>query len=361
MNALRAAGRVLAWPLRRILDPRFGDVNRRLTNIEATTGQLSREEGAATREHVAMAIHHAAETTRSRFAHVATIPQAVEELVSNYAEASGEALTVVGTQLRELSDGVRELGQDLYTRRVVDVLAGGIAGLDETTAHMLNVAEGHTGFAAERGLWLNPPVSLRYAAGSLELSSVNERIVEQMYAFRALHPLQPGARVLDVGSVESTIPLSLAAFGYEVTALDPRPYPFRHPSLTVVESRLEDWDPKGAVFDAVLCVSTVEHIGLGWYGEDRQDDGADRRALDRLRSLLRADDSLLVLTVPYGTAAVDEVERTYDDGGLSRLLEGWNVQDRAIVRQTDPQTWQRTDQPTENAVALIIATPAPSR
>ena len=77
------------------------------------------------------------------------------------------------------------------------------------------------------------------------VSTVHERIVEVPYAFRALSGLAPGSRVLDVGSAESTVALSLAALGYRVTALDLRPYPFEHPLLEVVAAPLEEVGASG--------------------------------------------------------------------------------------------------------------------
>ena len=55
-----------------------------------------------------------------------------------------------------------------------------------------------------------------------------------------------------MGASESTVALSLASLGYEVTAIDPRPYPFDHPRLRVVVGNVEDWDPDGDVYGSAL-------------------------------------------------------------------------------------------------------------
>jgi hypothetical protein len=141
-----------------------------------------------------------------------------------------------------------------------------------------------------------------------------------------------------------------------VCALDLRPYPFTHPNLEVAVSRLEDFEREPGSFGAILCISTVEHIGLGWYGEAPREPAADRHAVERLGVLLRPG-GRLVLTVPYGRAAVDDVQRTYDAAGLGALLEGWELEDREIVHQLDDCTWVpgEPEAPDARAVAMVTA------
>ena len=61
--------------------------------------------------------------------------------------------------------------------------------------------------------------------------------------------------------------------------------------------------------------------------------GADAAFLDRVRGLL-SPDGLLVLTVPYGTRAVTELERIYDEESLSELLGGWEILERRVAVRT---------------------------
>jgi SAM-dependent methyltransferase len=320
-------GRLALWPLRRILDPRFADLGRRI------------------------------DYARDR---VLAETETVEDRVSAFGAAATESMTFMGQQLRAYEatlQGVQDaIGPVMYAQRIDALVRGPVEGLDPDTSRLLGHAEGHAGFAAQRNLWLNPPLTLEYAEGDVRLGSVNERIVEVPFAFRALGDLGPGAAVLDVGSVESTVPLSLAAMGYRVTALDLRPYPFAHPNLEVAVARIEEFERAPASYDAALCISTVEHIGLGWYGEAVQDDGADRAALRRLAELVKPG-GRLVLTVPFGRAAVDAVQRTYDDAGLDALLAGWEVQERAVVSQRDEHTWVpgRAQAPDARSVALVLA------
>lgn len=361
MRYLRTFGRLLAWPVRRLLDPRFADVNRRVDGtIEAVV-----EQGAATRRDLAAHVsemgaelaHHVTDVLAPQ---VTTAVEQVEKVVGEYAVVNGEGLSIVGSELRLLADEVRAAAasqdEKLYVERLNHVADAPVEELDGALANVLNVSQGHRGFAAQRELWLNPPLSMEYSEGDVRLGSVNERIVEPAYAFQALARVAPPARLLDVGSVESSVALTVASLGYEVTALDLRPYPFRHPQLTAVEARLEEWTPGEGLFDAILCISTIEHIGLGWYGEEHRDEDGDRRALDRLKTLL-SEDGFLVLTVPYGRRSIDEVQRVYDHDALQELLAGWRIDDLTVVAQRDHQTWERVDSSAERAVAMVVAYP----
>ena len=81
---------------------------------------------------------------------------------------------------------------------------------------------------------------------------------------------EPGSTVLDVGCSESLVPLEFASLGYSVTGIDLRAYPLHHPNLQTFATPLEDWDTD-ATFDVIVCLSSIEHFGLGTYGEEAVD------------------------------------------------------------------------------------------
>lgn len=342
MSGVRGLAKNALWPVRRLLDPRFDDVARRIEYANDRALDESRQ-------------------IEARQAELGT-------LISTFGAASSESLAFLGRQIREFEGALSDVSARLealegtmgpvwHANRMRALTDQGIDALDGDTAGLLNYADSHRGFAAQRHLWTNPPTSVEYVEGDVKLGSVNERIVEIPYAFRALGAVRPPAAILDVGSVESTIPFSLAAMGYKTTALDLRPYPYEHPNLEVAVSRLEEWDRPAASFDAILCISTVEHVGLGWYGEARQDLGADRRFVERLGELLKPGGPL-VLTVPFGRASIDELQRTYDDATLDALLEGWTIESREVVRQSDARIWAPGEEadPEARAVAMVTVT-----
>ena len=106
-----------------------------------------------------------------------------------------------------------------------------------------------------------------------------------------------------------------------MVALDPRGYPLAHPRLRAETTTLESWETDEH-FDAILCVSTIEHLGAGEYGESRQPAGADERALAKMFELLEAG-GLLVLTAPLGRGGyerprLEELSARLGDRGLHR-------------------------------------------
>lgn len=249
------------------------------------------------------------------------------------------------------------LGESLLGHRLASLQAEGEFALSRDTAQFLNWAEGHDGPAARAGLWFNPPVAIEYGDDLADVLLVNERIVEQPYVFGALADLPRPARILDVGGGESTLALSLASLGHEVHVVDPRGYRLSHPGVHAHELRLDELPP-GERFDAAIALSSIEHFGLGAYGEDRVDTRQDRVALELILRTLKSD-GLLVLTVPCATiSSVDEFQRTYSTAELREMLAAWDLVDFSTAWRRDRVTWVRggPDGSTADAgVALITA------
>jgi SAM-dependent methyltransferase len=331
----RSLGRALIWPVRRLLDPRFDDVTRRLTDAH----QSVRDEGTATR--VA----------------VGSLTENVKTVVGAYAETQVESMTHLGVELRRLQDEVAAHSEQGYIDRLDAVARGQLDDLDGATANLINYAQSHAGFAGQAELWINDPLVIAHGERSVRWAGTNERIVEVPFAFGAIAGLQRPARILDVGAAESTTALALASLGHRATALDPRGYPFSHPNLTVESVTIEQLHEPSDPFDAILLISTLEHVGLGFYGDATGAQGADRRALERLGQFL-APGGILVLTVPYGEAHVSEKERTYDQETLTDLLQGWTITRREIVERRDERTWVSVEASGGPAVAMIAATKA---
>ena len=337
--------RALSWPIRRLLDPRFKGIA---------------EQADAQHDDLARRLDLIPQTVQQE---MASTRKALTTIARADLDASQEANELIGRSLGDLLAEVDALSAQLsragWPASPQDGVDATVEALDAGTAHLLNYASGHTGFAAQRGLWFNPPVSLLYEQGQVRSANINERIVELPYVFGALTRAKPDASILDVGAAESTLALSLASLGYEVTALDLRPYPLTHPNLRTIEADILEWDP-GINFDVVTCISTLEHVGLGAYGDNSDRFAADTRAFERIHALTRPG-GMLVLTVPFGPASADESQRSYDHSRLDRLLERWTTEDVTVVRRADDLTWvtdagDGQDAPEARRVALVTAT-----
>jgi SAM-dependent methyltransferase len=129
------------------------------------------------------------------------------------------------------------------------------------------------------------------------------------------------AAVLDVGSYRHFV-LGLSA-ALEVTAVDVRPRRAGLGTEAVLTCDARALDAADASFDAVVSLSSVEHCGLGRYGDPLDPDG-DVRAAAEMRRVLRPG-GVLVLTTPL-TRGVRTVafnaHRIYDLATARALFAG---------------------------------------
>jgi SAM-dependent methyltransferase len=215
------------------------------------------------------------------------------------------------------------------------------------------------GEIARAGLWFNPPVGVRLVEGVPTLLAVTERIVEHGFIQSRIPP--PPATVFDMGCAESTTAIELASRGYKVTGVDLRRLPIDHPNFTQVQANLGALPFPDAAFDVVVCLSTVEHVGLGWYTPG--DEATDVQAMREAIRVLRPGGTLLI-TIPFGKPAVTPVHRVYDRAGAETLLAGLQVKEWSFAVR-DGEAWMLTadgeqagqveSAPRVGAVALIVA------
>ena len=156
---------------------------------------------------------------------------------------------------------------------------------------------------------------------------VNERIVEYPQILRWI---RPQGRVLDIGCVSSRLPIQLASLGYAVHGLDVRPYAFSHPNFTFHRADLFQWSPPEP-FDIILLISTIEHFGIGGYGDLQMAD-ADLRAMTQILQWLRPGGQLLV-SLPFGVASITPKHRIYDAERLGSLFAGLEWVEQAYFQR----------------------------
>jgi SAM-dependent methyltransferase len=128
-------------------------------------------------------------------------------------------------------------------------------------------------------------------------NSLNERVAEYPYVFSQLSRYPDIKSVLDIGSAFSLLPIQLATLGYRVTGLDiidsGDTY---HPNFVQIVSDLFDNKLPDNSFDAVVSVSTIEHMGFGVFG-DKVIPDADVRAFEIVHRLLKPG-GIAIITVP---------------------------------------------------------------
>ncbi|BAZ86319.1 class I SAM-dependent methyltransferase [Dolichospermum compactum] len=201
------------------------------------------------------------------------------------------------------------------------------------------------------GLWFNEPIIIDYSGeGEAYWAVTNERILEKTFVIHSLARFcdSKNIEILDVGAAESLLSYELASFDYSVTAIDIRPIALSHPNLKFVKSDICQPVFSSDSFDCVIALSTLEHIGLGWYG-DEKGNSYDMEAVKQINLLLKPA-GIFILTVPYGRKAVTPVHRIYDQESLQKLTQDFTVMQISYGVRKDNFTWTITENELEASV-----------
>ncbi len=160
---------------------------------------------------------------------------------------------------------------------------------------------------------------------------VDERVVEYPWFFSRLPP-GPG-RLLDAGSVlNHRFLLDLPGLrdkSITIATLQPEADAFWHRGISYEFTDLRDTCFKQASFDWVVCLSTLEHIGLdnaALYSRRRMDNESAPdsylRAVRELRRVVR-DSGSVFLSFPFGRYANHGWFQVFDQEMLNRVVEAF--------------------------------------
>ncbi len=333
----------------RLTNSRLGDVATALRQAKGDLAELT----AALRQ----AKGDLADLTAARHAlpdlfrqELAGVARAIEQQAGAYlhAEVTGRLEQQVAEVTQAADARLAEANRAAEERLAAELVAA------------VNRELSHEGDIAQAGMWFNPPVGVRLAAARTPVVvAVTERILEHIFVHTRMP--RPPARVLDMGCAESLAAIELASMGYQVVGVDLRRLPLEHPNFTQVQANLGDLPFPDGAFDVVVCLSTVEHVGLGWY--TKADTTTDRKAIREAARTLKSGGTF-VLTVPFGRATITPLHRVYDRSQLDDLLTPLSVREVSFgVR--DGETWVMTDDEAAaaradsaervSAVALVVA------
>lgn len=224
--------------------------------------------------------------------------------------------------------------------------------------------------SGENQLDINHPLSFAVKNGKPELVKCSERIVEIPFTLRNL-PYPFRGRVLDVGYRESEIIYQTASLGFETWGIDIRQPLVEFPGVRYVRGDIREHPLPEKYFEVVIALSTVEHIGLVFYGNEKYDAKGDVQALRGIHRALKPE-GRLILTVPFGVRAETKWYRVYDLKALQELLslsgfhgEKVNFWIQEGLRWV-PASWQKAQQIDSvtnkvKAVACVVARPAAAR
>jgi SAM-dependent methyltransferase len=259
-----------------------------------------------------------------------------ETINSRVGQQLGKIDALHKTLLPEL-EGLQNQFTELQGRQHVE-LQGLQNQFMELRTQVLGAADTHLGAKARNGLWFNEPIILQYdSAGQPSWSSTTERIIERTWVLRHLSDVPPGAKIVDLGCSESTLGLELASNGFDVVGIDVRNHPLTHPNFEFIQQDICESKLPENTFDAAIALSTIEHIGLGAYG-DPKGEGLDRVAMKEVYRILKPG-GVLLLTTPFGKPAVTSLHRIVDSNSLRALLGGFDIRLLEFGIKVDTRTW----------------------
>jgi SAM-dependent methyltransferase len=192
------------------------------------------------------------------------------------------------------------------------------------------------------------------------------RLAEWKFVLGNLPP-PPGA-VLDTGSTTSLFPFKLRARGYETYSLDQRRPNFRlSPDIRFHRGDLMNLGIKSGTFDAVTCISTIEHIGMGKYDDPRSPAGGDLRAIKELLRILKPSGRLIVTTNICRETFLHDDEIRYGPERLDLLAAAGKLL-KMEYRCFDGRRWRECDRtrafnhgPDDFGLALFVLSGSPDQ
>ena len=130
-------------------------------------------------------------------------------------------------------------------------------------------------------------------------------------------PALCGGKVLvaDIGGGLSLLPFEIARRGYGVTVYDQIEFKRRGRDVRYVRGDILGIGDGG--YDVVLCISVIEHIGLGMYGDAVFADGP-MALLKKMAGMLKIG-GILILTTPHLNYPI-ESDRKFTFAGIMEMI-----------------------------------------
>lgn len=165
---------------------------------------------------------------------------------------------------------------------------------------------------------------------NLLVGVTSERLVEYGFVARYLMSPRRQAAILDIGSGSSILAKAINEFGkgrWQVFRMD-----IAEESDCDIRMDARMIGFRNEVFSQVICISTIEHIGIGIdAGDDDDDDDGDIKTVKEILRILKKGGSAII-TVPYGKIKKHD-HRVYDRQALSRLVAAVNNGFSIVVKK----------------------------
>jgi len=189
-------------------------------------------------------------------------------------------------------------------------------------------------------------ISQKYGCNAVSKDFViSERIIEVPTFhewFGRIFPNPTSVSVLEIGHVASQVSLELASLGADVTAIDLRQYPFKHPKLLSITGDFLTFDFQ-KTYDCIFSLSTIEHFGISErYGgsEDQEGNNLDDNAFEKIANLLNAN-GYAIITVPFAKSWISGIWfKVYTRDTIEKKLSRYfMIEEKRYYKRID-NVWQ---------------------
>jgi len=194
-------------------------------------------------------------------------------------------------------------------------------------------------------IWTDSQIKDRLNIDSVLAGVRTERLIKYPFLERNLISTNQRATILDIGSAQSSLSKTVAEFGkamWRVVGIDINPL---HDTEGISFFTFYRMDSRklgfcDEVFDQVICISTVEHIGVlsEAYDIRDEDDQGDIKMISEIHRVLKKDGTL-ILTLPYGKTRQKREYRIYDQTSLASLISEFSVVKKEFY-QYDNGIWK---------------------
>ena len=148
---------------------------------------------------------------------------------------------------------------------------------------------------------------------------LSERGTEIPWILKHIRKKRKKDKILLLGVCESLFSVYLATSFDDVYGVDIHKYNEKHPNLNVLCADIMNLPFNANTFDVVIAISTIEHVGIGVYGDPLSERG-DYIALKEIKKVL-SDDGVALITLPAARDyKVEKIERVYSPQELENLF-----------------------------------------
>ncbi len=167
-------------------------------------------------------------------------------------------------------------------------------------------------------------------------SFLGSRSVEYPFAIEELRKAKicEGSKILLVGCAGDPLSTILPALGYETYGIDLKHVAIKYPNFHFVKGDIRKTTFPDDYFDAVIAISTIEHVGV--LEGDR--DG-DRKAMREISRIVKQG-GIVIVTCPLAfKSKITRYERVYDLKSLDSLLNGLVIMNKRLFKKDTSGYW----------------------